>query len=219
MPQRASKVALTQEVKRARMHILSWPRRAIMLWGVCTLLLLAATARGHSDLDPRQSIPNKWETYTLNVPTETEVPTVQVRLLVPRDFEIEMIAHNPLWQITKLRDERGYIREVTWSGSSIPPQTFAEFKLLVRNPASPGTSLWKIEQSYQDGSVATWEAQTQIVPPANVGGAQRAEEAWRAAQVATTVSLVALGVSVMLIIMTAIGIVQGGRNQGRDEPS
>src|SRR5438309_4869055 len=151
------------------MHMSSWQRGAIMLWGILGILLLVTTAWGHSDLDPRQSIPNKWETYTLNVPTETEVPTVQVRLLVPRDFEIEMIAHSPPWQITKSRDERGYIREVTWSGSSIPPQTFAEFKLLVRNPATPGPSLWKIEQSYQDGSVATREAQTQIVPQASVG--------------------------------------------------
>src|SRR5207253_2464650 len=125
-------------------------------------------------LDPRQSIPNKWETYTLNVPTETDVPTVQVRLLVPREFEIEMLEHSQAWQITRARDERGYIREVTWSGSSIPPQTFAELKLLVRNPATPGTYVWKIEQSYQDGTVATWEAQTQIVPAATVGGAPSA---------------------------------------------
>ena len=201
------------------MHTSSWQQNTLMLWGVSGILLLAATAWGHSDLDPRQSIPNKWETYTLNVPTETEVPTVQVRLLVPRDFEIEMIAHSPLWQLTKSRDERGYIREVTWSGSSIFPQTFAEFKLLVRNPAAPGPALWKIEQYYQDGNVATWEAQTQIVPQASIGGAQRAEEAWRAAQVATTVSLVAIGVSVILIIVTAIGIVQSGRSQKQDEQS
>ena len=201
------------------MHTSSWQQNTLMLWGVSGILLLAATAWDHSDLDPRQSIPNKWETYTLNVPTETEVPTVEVRLLVPRDFEIEMIAHSPLWQLTKSRDERGYIREVTWSGSSIPPQTFAEFKLLVRNPAAPGPALWKIEQYYQDGNVATWEAQTQIVPQASIGGAQRAEEAWRAAQVATTVSLVAIGISVILIIVTAIGIVQSGRSQKQDEPS
>src|SRR5215831_12703822 len=198
----------------------SWQRGVVItcvVWGC--LMSLVATTWGHSDLDPRQSIPNKWETYTLNVPTETEIPTVQVRLLVPRDFEIEMLEHSQVWQITRARDERGYIREVTWSGSSIPPQTFAELKLLVRNPANPGTSLWKIEQSYQDGNVATWEAQTQIVAPASMGGAQRAEEAWRAAQVATTVSLVALGVSVTLIFVTAIGIVQSGRSQRRDEQS
>jgi uncharacterized protein YcnI len=201
------------------MHTPYWQQNMYIVWGVSGILLLATTAWGHSDLDPRQSIPNKWETYTLNVPTETEVPTVQVRLLVPRDFEIEMIEHSTLWQITRSRDERGYIREVTWSGSSIPSQTFAEFKLLVRNPATPGTSLWKIEQYYQDGNVATWEAQTQIVPQASMGGTQRAEEAWRAAQVATTVSLVAIGISVTLIIVTTIGIMQRSRSQKSDELS
>ena len=195
----------------------SWQQRVFIVCGVWGLLILTPTAWGHSDLDPRQSIPNKWETYTLNVPTETEVPTVQVRLLVPRECEIEMIEHSQVWQIAKSRDERGYIRDVTWSGSSIPPQTFAEFKLLVRNPTTPGTYLWKIEQYYQDGNIATWEAQTQIVPPANVGGTQRAEEAWRAAQVATTVSLVAIGVSIALIVVTALSIVQSGRSQGREE--
>src|SRR5215813_10292348 len=216
---RAKEVEPAQGGQERLMHTSSWRRLTIILGGISGVMLLGVTAWGHSDLDPRQSIPNKWETYTLNVPTETDVPTVQVRLLVPQEFEIEMIEHSPLWQITRARDERGYIREVTWSGSSIPPQTFAEFKLLVRNPAAPGTSLWKIEQYYQDGNVTTWEAQTQIVPQANVGGAQRAEEAWRAAQVATTMSLVAIGVSVTLIIVTAIGIVQSGRSQRQDEQS
>ncbi len=197
------------------MHMASWQWGAVSAGVVWSLLIsLAATSWGHSDLDPRQSIPNKWETYTLNVPTETDVPTVQVRLLVPREFEIEMLEHSQAWQITRTRDERGYIWEVIWGGSSIPPQTFAEFKLLVRNPATPGTYVWKIEQSYQDGTVATWEAQTQIVSPAAVGGAQRAEEAWRAAQVATTVSLVAIGIAVLLIIVTVLGIVQGHRGHG-----
>ena len=199
------------------MYTASWQRGAVItcvVWG-CLMSLVAPTW-GHSDLDPRQSIPNKWETYTLNVPTETEIPTVQVRLLVPREFEIELLEHSPVWQITKSRDERGYIREVTWSGSSIPPQTFAELKLLVRNPATPGPHVWKIEQYYQDGTVASWEAQTQIVPPATVGGAQRAEEAWRAAQVATTVSLVAIGIAVTLIIVTVLGILQGHRGRAQE---
>jgi uncharacterized protein YcnI len=166
------------EVERTLMHTPGWQRRALlMIGGLWSLLILGATAWGHSDLDPRQSIPSKWETYTVNVPTETDSPTVQVRLLVPREFEVEMLGHTPVWQIAKTRDERGYVKEVTWSGSTIPPQTFGEFKVLIRNPSTPGTYRWKIEQAYQDGTVATWDAQTQITPAASAGGAQRAEEA------------------------------------------
>ena len=180
------------------------------MWGL--LLGLATVTRGHSDLDPRQSMLKKWETYTLSVPTETDSPTVRVQLHVPPEFEVETIEHSRAWQITAQRDARGYIREVAWSGNTIPPQTFETFRFLARNPAMAGTYRWKIDQQYQDGAPATWEAQTQIVAPADTGG-QRVEEAWRAAQVATTVSLVALGISITLIIITVIGIVQSGRRQ------
>jgi uncharacterized protein YcnI len=186
----------------------------LVIWGL--LLGQAMTAWGHSDLDPRQSIPKKWETYTLNVPTETEVPTVKTRLFVPPEFEIEVIEHSRVWRITTVRDGRGYIREISWSGDSIPPQTFEEFRFLARNPTTTGTYRWKIEQHYQRGEPATWEAQTQIVARERAG-TQRAEEAWRTAQVATTVSLVAIGISVTLIIITIIGIVQNGRKHVGDD--
>ena len=188
-----------------------WPATGgLVVWGV--LLSLVTGAWGHSDLDPRQSLARKWEMYTLNVPTETEAPTVQVDLYVPAEFEIEGIEHNRAWQITTVRDSRGYIREVRWSGNSIPPQTFETFKLLARNPATAGTYRWKIVQSYQHGDPATWEAQTQIVLPEQTES-RRAEDAWRSAQVATTVSFVAIGIAVTLIIVTIIGIVQQQRGR------
>ena len=162
------------------------------------------------------SIPKRWETYILNVPTETDTPTVQIRLLVPPDFEIEGIEHQRVWQIATTRNARGFIQEVRWSGNSIPPQTFEEFRFLAKNPAVAGTYRWTITQHYQQGEPATWEAPTQIVPPERAG-AQRAEEAWRAAQTATTVSLVAIGIALMLIIMNVITIVQG-RRTGNGDP-
>jgi uncharacterized protein YcnI len=182
----------------------------LVVWGLS--LSLATTTWGHSDLDPRQSLIKKWETYTLSVPTENDSPTMRVQLHVPSEFEIETIEHSRAWQITTQRDARGYVREVTWSGSTIPPQTFEVFRFLARNPATAGMYRWRIEQLYQEGAPATWEAQTQIVEPADTGS-QRAEEAWRAAQVATTVSLVAIGIALTLIILTVISIVQSGRRQ------
>ena len=180
---------------------------------IWSLLIPDNDSVGACGSDPRQSTPEQTATSTSRRRRKSTPGAPRCH-----ENEIEMIEHSQVWQIAKSRDERGYIRDVTWSGSSIPPQTFAEFKLLVRNPTTPGTYLWKIEQSYQDGNVATWEAQTQIVPPASVGGTQRAEEAWRAAQVATTVSLVAIGVSITLVIVTAISIVQSGRSHGREGP-
>jgi uncharacterized protein YcnI len=184
--------------------------RTVIGWGLVLSLLWAAGAWAHSDIDPRQSIPRKWETYTLMVPTETAAATVKVRLLVPAAFDIEVLEHQLAWQLETVRDAQGHIREVTWSGSRIPPQRFEAFRFLARNPAAVGTYRWQIEQHYQQGEPSTWEAQTQIVAPESLGS-QRAEKAWRTAQVAMTVSLVALGIAVTLIIVTVIGIVQQGR--------
>jgi uncharacterized protein YcnI len=203
------------EAREYPMHSAGKNRRAtavLIVWG--GLLGLAIVAWGHVDIEPRQSIPNRWETYTLNVPTETEAPTVGLRLVVPSEFEVEAVKHSPAWQIATVRDARGYIREVHWSGSTIPPQTFEEFKFLARNPTTAGTYRWSIEQVYQHGDPATWEAQTRIMAPEQTGK-RRDEEAWHLAQVAITVSLVALGIAIMLIIITGIGIVQNGRRQAR----
>lgn len=174
--------------------------------------LLVTGAWGHIDLTPRQSIPKRWETYTLNIPTETTSPTVKIYLRVPPAFEIETVEHSQVWQVHSIRDERGHIRELTWSGGSIPPQTFVELKFLARNPGETGTYRWEMTQYYQEGEPATWTAQTQIVPPASMD-AQRLEEAWRTAQVAMTISFIAIGVSLTLIIITVINIVQSGRRQ------
>lgn len=184
---------------------------------LCLGSLWGGIAWGHSDLDPRQSLPNKWETYTLRVPTEPTTPTVQVRLLVPQEFEVEMIEHAPAWQIVTTRNERGFIHSITWSGSAIPPQTFADFKILTRNAATPGLYVWKIEQSYGNGETAAWDAQTQIMALGGTG-TQRAEEAFKAAQVATTVSLVAVGIAITLILVTLLGILQRRSSASRGEP-
>jgi uncharacterized protein YcnI len=151
----------------------------------------------------------------LNVPTETPSPTVKIHLRVPPAFEIEMVEHSQVWQIHTVRDARGYVSELVWNGGSIPPQTFEELKFLARNPTEPGTYRWDMTQYYQEGDPATWTAQTQIVPAASTGS-QRAEEAWRAAQVATTTSLIAIGLSLTLIIITTINILQSGRKQVRE---
>ena len=213
-----SRDAVHTEDKAAVMCLAGWKWQclgAVVVWSVWLSLLPGAW--GHSDIDPRQSLAKKWETYTLNVPTETAASTVKVYLYVPSEFEIEGIEHNRAWQITTVRDSRGFIREVGWSENSIPPQTFEEFKFLARNPGAPGTYRWKIEQHYAEGAPATWEAQTHIVPPEGLGS-QRVEDAWRAAQVATTVSFVAIGIAITLILALIISLMQPQRGRRGVEP-
>ncbi|GIX46557.1 MAG: hypothetical protein KatS3mg131_0768 [Candidatus Tectimicrobiota bacterium] len=184
-------------------------------WGVVLLgLCLSSLGWAHSDLEPRQSLPKRWETYTLLVPTETAAATVKVRLRVPDAFTVEAVKHLPPWHLTTVRDEKGVVREIVWEGGRIPSQRFEEFRFLARNPAETGTYRWHIEQYAEGGEVATWEAQTQIVPMAATL-AQRAEEAWRTAQVATTVSFIAIGVAGTLILVLVVVLLQRPRATSR----
>lgn len=172
-----------------------------LLWG------WAATAWGHVDVVPRQSIAKGWETYTLRVPTETAAATIKLQVTVPSAFEIEMVGHRQDWKIETVRDERGFVREMTWSGGRVPTQTFDELKFMARNPAEPKLYDWEMTQVYESGESVKWTAQTQILAPEHMGS-QQAGEAWRAAQVATTLSLLAMGIAIVLIVVTLISILQ-----------
>ena len=80
------------------------------------LLLSLSTPWAHIDIEPKETIPGRWETFALNVPTETEAPAVEVELDVPEGFEVEAVGHRTDWQIALRRDERGFVRGISWSG-------------------------------------------------------------------------------------------------------
>ena len=108
-----------------------------MSWFGLMLVTGFSTAWAHIDIEPKATIPNRWETFILNVPTETKSPTVEVQLAIPEGFEVEAVGHRTDWNMALRRDARGLVREIVWSGGQIPPLTFDEFKLLaVANPRS-----------------------------------------------------------------------------------
>src|SRR5919106_4206714 len=99
-------------------------------WLGLLLVMSCSAAWAHIDIEPKETIPSRWETFILNVPTETESPTVEVQLGIPEGFEVEAVGHRTDWEMAIRRDARGLMREIVWSGGRIPPPTFEEFKLL-----------------------------------------------------------------------------------------
>ena len=91
-------------------------------------------------------------------------------------------------------------------------------KLLARNPAAPGLYKWELTQHYEVGDAAPWTAQTQIIAPDGAGsGGQRTEDAWRTAQTAMTISFMAIGISVILILVTLMSVIRSGRPEGGEQ--
>ena len=169
----------------------------------------------HIDIEPKETIPGRWETFVLNVPTETESPTIEVQLAIPEGFEVEAVGHRTDWDMALRRDAHGFVREVVWSGGRIPPLTFEEFKLLAKAAKSPGAYEWRARQRYADGQESTWTLRTIVQAEGSGLPTQKAEEALKTAQVAMTISFLAVGVATVLIVVTLITIWRGSRVKGR----
>ncbi len=184
-------------------------------YGVLIPLIFFSTGWGHIDIEPKATIPNRWETFVVNVPTETESPTVEVRLDIPEGFEVEAVGHRPDWDMAVRRDEQGFVREIVWTGGQIPAFTFEEFKLLARASKAAGSYEWRARQRYADERDSTWTLRTIVQEGSSGLSAQKAEEAQKTAQAAMTVSFLAMGVATTLILVTLIAIWQGVRGKRR----
>ena len=134
-------------------------KRFQLLLPLSAALLLsfaAAHATVRTETGLTESKAGASETYRLNVPTEKEIPTTQVRLVVPAGVTLTRFQVLPGFTRSVVRNTDGLITEVTWRGR-IAPQEYARFFFQARNPAQPGEVAWKVYQTYADGSVVAWD--------------------------------------------------------------
>jgi uncharacterized protein YcnI len=133
----------------------------------CAVALAIGVPSGspHAVVRPSESRPAELQLYTLIVPTERDVPTVEVDLRVPQGIDFLLVDETGGWQ-THLMRTNGRIEEIMWTGASVPPKFFATFRLIARNPIL-GTSLsWRIVQRYSDGKAVRWIGPSESDTPA-----------------------------------------------------
>jgi uncharacterized protein YcnI len=115
---------------------------------------LAPAASSHSIVLPFSSRPADLQLYTVVVPTETDSPTTEVALKVPEGIDFVLVRESPGWKVkTERRNDR--IDVIRWTGSA-PPDAFAEFGLIARNPILEGDLPWRITQTYGNGDIVRW---------------------------------------------------------------
>lgn len=137
---------------------------------ILPIFTLAAPALGHAVVSPAESVTDRFETYTLRVPTEKPIPTVEVTLEVPDEVEVKRVLKQTGWTVVteprhKERSpeekehahaEEAAFARITWRGNTISPGEFEEFKFSGRNGAKPVTLSWRVHQKYQDGTTVSW---------------------------------------------------------------
>ena len=134
---------------------------------ICTMLAVSAPAWAHVVVSPEEVAAGDYETLTVSVPTEKEVPTTKVGVEVPEGFLLSGVQPVPGWEYA-FEEDGGVITAVTWSGGEIGPREFQQFLVQAQAPEEPGEYPWRAIQTYGDGSVVEWTGPPDAEEPASV---------------------------------------------------
>lgn len=130
---------------------------------VAGVLLSALPAWAHVTVAPRESRPGVSERYTVRVPTEGKVATVEVELEIPEGVTISPQASAGLTHTLKRTGDR--VTAIVWA-MEIKPGEFAEFGFIGRNPKTGSAIAWKAHQRYADGTATHWVGEPGTRSPA-----------------------------------------------------
>jgi len=131
---------------------------AVMLFGC---VLFAGWASAHVTVKPGTSVPGAWETYSIKVPVEKDLPTVKVALKIPEGLDFKQYRPVPEWKVELTKNEGGRVTVVTWTaeGEGIGPGEFQQFEFVGKNPDSDSALAWDAFQYYSDGSIVEWNGE------------------------------------------------------------
>jgi uncharacterized protein YcnI len=141
-------------------------RSALLAVLIVAAGVITPAATAHAVVLPFSSRPADLQLYTVVVPTETDSPTAEVALKVPEGIDFLLVRETPGWKV-KVERKNDRIDVVRWTGSA-PPDQFAEFQVIARNPILEGDLSWKIIQTYADGETARWIGPPGSDSPASV---------------------------------------------------
>ena len=141
-------------------------RSALTLTAAVLISVASAHATVRTETGLSESKVGASETYRLNVPTEKEIATTQIRLVVPAGVVISRFQVTPGFTRTVKKDAAGLVTEIVWTGR-VAPMEYARFFFQAKNPAAAGEVVWKIYQTYSDGSVVAWDDTNPAEGPAS----------------------------------------------------
>ncbi len=121
----------------------------------------------HVVVKPGQAGVATFQTFTIGVPNEKDNPTVALRLVVPDGLNHISPNVKPGWKIEIKKEGEGEsakVTEISWTGGSIPEGQRDDFLFSGQVPAEGTTLTWKAYQTYQDGSVVSWDQDAKDMP-------------------------------------------------------
>jgi uncharacterized protein YcnI len=109
-----------------------------------------------------------FQTFTVGVPVEKDIPTIGIRLLIPEGLKYVSPNVKPGWRINVVKEGEGEgtkVTEITWSGGTIPVGQRDDFVFSAQVPSIVTSLNWKAYQTYSDGSVVSWDQDPSTITP------------------------------------------------------
>lgn len=120
------------------------------------LLVNATGVSAHVTVKPNEVVIAKSQVFTISVPVEKEVPTTEIRLVLPEGLENVRPNAKAGWTI-ELKKDGDKVKEILWKNGNIPVDLRDEFLFSAKAPAKATTIQWKAYQKYSDGTVVSWD--------------------------------------------------------------
>ena len=133
---------------------------------ILLFILSVSTASAHVVVKPSSVGVGTRNNFTIGVPVEKEIPTTQLRLVIPEGVKSVTPNVKPGWKITIKKEGTGdseVVKEVVWSGGQIPAGQRDEFVFSAQAPTQTTELKWAAYQTYADGSVVAWDEDSQEV--------------------------------------------------------
>jgi uncharacterized protein YcnI len=124
------------------------------------LFLIPTTVFAHVVVSPAEVGLALRQDFSVGVPNEKDIPTTELRLVLPENLESVTPYVKPGWTIETKKTGEGEdakVTEITWKGGSVGVGLRDAFSFRAMTPSDPTTLVWKAYQTYSDGTVVSWD--------------------------------------------------------------
>ncbi len=132
------------------------------------MLAFMTTASAHVELNPDEAVVGE-QIYGINMPNEKDIPTVELRLVVPDNVYVTGVLPVSGWSFTtktekvpQAKTDEGEllptdrITEIDWTGSLGAGQ-YQTFGISTYYGGDPGQLIYKAYQKCSDGTIVAWD--------------------------------------------------------------
>jgi len=176
------------------------------------VLLTPAVAYGHARVSPAVSVSGQLQLYSLAVPTEKQnVTTTKIVMTVPSGFGIDSFVPPPPGWTQHIQQagsgDGAVVQRVTWTGGRTPTGEDSLFQFLAQ-AASAKTYVFRVQQTYSDGSIVDWSGSGSSASPAPT---IEVKSSFGGGSGTSALTIIALIVSVLGLVAGGFALAGGSR--------